>query len=797
MSKKVKEITGLISKRPLILDGATGTELYRRGMPSGVCPEGWCLKNPEVLSSIHRDYCRAGSDIIYACTFGANRLKLSQYRLKNVRAINRDLARIAKKSVSAKAYVAGDIGPIGEFIEPFGRLSFDGAVNIFKEQIRGLLEGGVGLLGIETMIDIQEARCALIAARELTDKFVMVTMTYEKNGRTLGGTDPISALTILQSLGADAVGINCSSGPASMLKLIDKMSAYARVPLIAKPNAGMPKIIKGETTFNMGPEEFARLCEKFVAKGVFLLGGCCGSRPEHIRELKKSLKGLDGWRPADNKKSLLACARGSLLIADTGRPLIVGESINPTGKRRLRAELVKGQTALVRALAREQKAAGADLLDVNVGAAGVDEVKTLRKVVGLLSVTTDLPLAIDTSNIKALKEALKIYPGRALINSISADRKKLKEALLLAGRYGAMFIALPINEKGVPRTASARKKIIKTIFKEAKKHNFKKEDIIADILAMTISSDPGSALESIKFLKWCRGVFKIKTIAGLSNISFGMPGRAEINAAYFSLLKKEGLRLAIAGAGLPKSKSSRRAINLLLAKPKALSIYLGSFGHSQPKIKSGKKEPAAQKVSLAVLEGDKEQIKSFLEQALAEGAKPAELVSKVMVPAINKVGELFDRKEYFLPQLIASAESMKMGFSYLKPFLKESKQNKNKTAVILATVKGDIHDIGKNIVALMLKNQGFSVIDLGKDVSSSRIIRQIKAHKSPVVGLSALMTTTMVEMKEVIKKAKKEGLNCKFIVGGAVVSRSYARSLGAGYAGDAVQALRLVKKIAS
>ena len=794
----MKKIDQILRKRPLILDGATGTQLYKRGMPSGVCPEAWCLKNPKVLSEVHSDYKEAGSDIVYAATFGANRVKLNQYRIKNITAINRDLVRLARKSPGRKTLIAGDIGGTGKFIEPFGKLSFDQAVTIFKEQIKGLLEGGVDLLCIETMIDIQEARAALIAAKELTDKFVMVTMTYEKDGRTLGGTDPLSALVILQSLGADAVGINCSSGPQTMFKLISQMSPYTKVPLAAKPNAGVPRLIKGKTIFNMGPKEFAGISKKFVAQGVYLIGGCCGSSPEHIRELKKSLKGISGYKARSCVLSLLASARGSLIIKSKGRPLIVGESINPSGKKSLRQELVKGQTAMVRTLAREQKTQGAELLDVNVGAAGVDEVKTLKKVVATLAINTDLPLVVDTSNLQALAQALKVYPGRALINSISAEKKKIKPALKIAAKYGAMFIGLPIDEKGVPKTSFQRQKNIQYIFKQAKEFNFKKEDIIVDILAMTVSSDPDSAFTSIKFLNWCTKVFKAKTIVGLSNISFGMPGRGQINAAYYSLLRRKGLNLAIAKASLPKSKPTKRAEDLLLGKGKALSAYLSFFSSRTQITKNAyRQQSPREKVSLAILEGDSRQIKVFIGQALKSGVKPQELVAKVMIPAINKVGRFFDRKEYFLPQLVASAQAMKAGFSYLKPRLKHSKQKFPKVVVILATVKGDIHDIGKNIVALMLKNHGFSVIDLGKDVSTDKIIGQIKAHKSAIVGLSALMTTTMVEMKETITRTKKLGLSCKFILGGAVVTKSYARALGAGYAGDGVEAVRLVKKLAA
>jgi 5-methyltetrahydrofolate--homocysteine methyltransferase len=800
----MNKTSDLLKKQILILDGATGTELQKRGMPAGVCPEIWCLENPRVIQEVHSDYQSAGANIIYTCTFGANRLKLSQYGRYNTTDVNKHLAIIAKKAVGNKTLIAGDIGSTGKFIEPFGALAFEEAVTIFKEQVKGLLDGGVDLFVIETMMDIQEARAALLAVKELTDKFTIVTMTYEKNGRTLNGTDPLSALITLQSLGADAVGCNCSTGPKDILPFIEAMKPYATVPLVAKPNAGMPKLIDGKTCFDMGASEFASYGQEFVAKGVNLIGGCCGTTPEHIKQLKANIGPAKPVMPLKKSISALSSARKSVILGSK-RPsfLIVGESINPTGRKQLQEELRQGKFSLLRQLAKDQEKSGANLLDVNVGVVGIDEVKTMKQAINLLSTGTELPLVIDSSNPTVTETALRLYPGRALINSISGEKEKLKKLLPLAKKYGAMFILLPLGQKDIPKTFPERQKNIQSIFTEAQKLGFTKDDIVVDGITMAVSSLPGSALETLKTISWVAKTFKANTILGLSNISFGLPNRALINITFMALARKEGLTMAIANPAILYNSSIIAPLSLKKAKDVLLNNdkdALNYIAHVKKTVTPVKKDlktlSPEEKVSAAVLEGNREDIKGFLQEALKSGVAPDKLVNQVMIPAINKVGDLFDKKEYFLPQLIASAEAMEIGFAYLEPHLKKKPAGTaSPTVVLLATVKGDIHDIGKNIVALMLKNHGFKVIDLGKDVSAEKIIAAVKKHKAPIVGLSALMTTTMVNMKEVIDLAKKEGLKCRFILGGAVVSEEYARSLGAEYSKDGVEAVRVVKKL--
>ena len=792
----VKNKIKFLNNKVLVLDGATGTELQKRGMPSGVSPEIWCLENPKVISAVHADYQKAGADIVYTSTFGANRIKLKSYGNYNVSEVNKKLALIAKGAVNGKALVAGDIGPTGKFVEPFGPLKFQEAVEIFKEQVKGLLVAGVDLFVIETMMDIQEARAALIAVKELTDKFTMVTMTYESDGRTLNGTDPLTALVTLQSLGADAIGCNCSAGPEQMIKFIKAMKPFALVPLIAKPNAGMPKLVKGETSFDMSPKEFASFTKKLVSAGVSLLGGCCGTTPKHIKKIKRKLSGLRPVALSKKSVSLLSSARRSVILKGKKSPTIIGEAINPTGKNILQKELREGKTSFIRHLAKEQEKAGALLLDVNVGTAGIDEVKTLKNVINMLAVNSSLPLVIDSSRAEAVEAALRVYPGRALINSISGEKSKLKKLLSLAAKYGAMFILLPLEGKSLPKTFCERKKIILNIFKEAKRFGFSKDDIIVDAMTLAISSQPRAATETLKTIAWVSNNLKGNSVVGLSNISFGLPKRALINKAFLTLAKKAGLSLAIANPSKLKVKYSKLAENLLLNKDKDAKTFLAYFSKAPKEKKEVEVSLSAkEKISQAIIGGNREDIRGFIKEVVSSGCKASELVHKTMIPAIERVGDLFDKKEYFLPQLIASAETMKIAFGELQPYLEEGDLRRGKkTIVLLATVRGDIHDIGKNIVALMLKNHGFDVVDLGKDVSADKIIREIKHHKSSIVGLSSLMTTTMINMKEVIDKAKQEGLNCRFIVGGAVVTRSFARSLGAEYASDSVEAVRVAKK---
>lgn len=795
MNKK-SQISRILKNRILLLDGATGTELQKQGMPAGACPELWALENPDRIAEIHRAYGDAGSDIVYACTFGGNRCKLNQYGVSNIGETNRRLAALARKTVGSKTLVAGDIGPTGHFVEPFGDLPFAEAVRIYREQIQGLIDGGVDLLGIETMMDIQEARAALIAAKEVSDLFTIVTMTFEPNGRTLNGTDPLAALITLQSLGADAVGCNCSTGPDTMNTFIAAMKPYAKVPLVAKPNAGLPRMVDGATCFDLNPWDFAEQTRRIAESGANLIGGCCGTTPEHIRALRKALTDCRPVAPVRKSISAVSSAGKAKIFKESDPLIIVGERINPTGKKDLQQELLAGKLSLVRQMAKDQEKAGADLLDVNIGVPHLDEQSTVKNIVHLLSTTTALPLVIDSSNIDTIETALRHYPGRALINSISGEPDKIERLLPLAAKYGAMFILLPLTGKEIPATAEKRTAIIRHIFRQAQTHGFTKDDIIVDGLVMTVASDPAAPVETFRTVEWCTRTFHCRTIVGLSNVSFGMPERRWINATFLAMAQRLGLTMAIANPAIAELMAVKWSGDVLLGHDPQAAAYIAHFsGQTQTATEAARpaaKMTSPEKLTQVILEGNGDDILDVVRENLDQGLAPNHLVNDIMIPAINRVGELFEEKRYFLPQLIASAETMKKAMVHLEPLLAQDGEKKGKRLIFIATVKGDIHDIGKNIVALLLRNQGYNVIDLGKDVAAETIVSAMKRQHPDVVALSALMTTTMVNMKEVIDLARQQGENCPFMVGGAVVTAPFAESIGAHYAKDGVEAAKII-----
>jgi 5-methyltetrahydrofolate--homocysteine methyltransferase len=799
MMGKKKEVQSLLKKRVLILDGATGTELQKRGMPSGVCPESWCIDHPDVISSIHRDYLEAGSHIVFTCTFGANRMKLAQYGMSNVGDVNRRLAEIARETAGTKGLVAGDIGPTGRFVAPFGDLAFEDAVEVFKEQVRGLRDGGVDLFVIETMMDIQEARAALIAVKELADEFTIVTMTCEEDGRTLNGTDPLTALITLQSLGADAVGCNCSTGPKEMIGFIEQMRTYATVPLVAKPNAGMPRLIDGRTVFTMEPGEFGTFGSEFARRGVAMIGGCCGTTPDHIRALSFAMTEVKSRRPERKAVSAVSSSRRTVLFDRKGPVIVIGERINPTGKKALHDDLISGRMDAVREMARQQEVKKADLLDVNVGMPGIDEVAVMDKVIGVLSTSSSLPLVIDSSDVQVIERALRIYPGRALVNSLTGEKEKLKKLLPVAARYGAMVIVLPITDKGVPPTAEERAEVIEDIVQKARKYRFKKEDIVVDGVVMALSADPAAPAETLKTVEWSARKLKCTAMLGLTNVSFGMPGRRWLDAAFMAMAIERGATAVIANPEVEVVMNVKAASDVLMSRDGDASAYCARFADTAPpergKEAQGGGSPEGD-IRQAIMDGNREGIGEKLAAALSAGADARRLVNEVMIPAITDVGDLYEKKAYFLPQLMASAETMKIGMARLEPCLHEKgTARKNRPTILIASVQGDIHDIGKNIVALMLGNQGFDVVDLGKDVATNRIIKEAKKRRPEIIALSALMTTTMVTMRDVVTAARRESLECPVIIGGAVVTESYAEEIGAHYARDGVEAVKVAERL--
>ena len=794
------EFRKLAASRPLLLDGATGTEFVKRGMPGGVCPEMWALEHPEAVASVQHAYRDAGSDIVYIPSFGGNRAKLQEYGLQDrVAEINRRLAEISVANMP-ETLMFGDIAPTGRFVEPFGDLAFEDAVAIFREQAQALKEGGAAGFVIETMLDIQEARAALLGIREAApDMPVMMTLTFDESGRTLTGCDPVAALITAQSLGADAFGCNCSTGPEQMIGLIRKMKPYAEIPLIAKPNAGMPKLQDGKTVFDLMPEDFGRQTAAMVEAGASIVGGCCGTSPAHIAALHKALAGVNAPEIGAVKRGMTSSPRKVRRLAQEEPFAMIGERINPTGKKKLQAALKAGDWAPALAYAEEQTALGAALLDVNCGMAGIDEKATLRTLVAEISRQYDTPLCIDTTHADAAEAALRLYPGRALFNSVSAERNRLEKVLPIAAKYGAMLILLPLTDEGIPATLEGRIQALNTILTECAKYGIKPEDCAVDALVMTVSAEQEAAERTLALIDYAANTLKMNTVCGLSNVSFGLPRRELVNAAFLGMALGRGLNMAIVNPASPMIVDMIHASDVLSGRDDKMRKYLALYGNTEG---ATMVKPAAVAASLpeqlrhAVLKGDDTGIGKIVQAALDAGHPAQMLVDDVLIPAITEVGDLFDRKEYFLPQLVQSADAMRNAMSHLLPHLQSSADSGvSKPGIILATVKGDIHDIGKNIVALMLQNYGFEVLDLGKDVPADVILDAAMARGIKLIGLSALMTTTMTEMDNVIKQAQSRGMDdLTFIVGGAVLSEDYASKIGAFYAKDAMETVKIAKK---
>lgn len=814
----------LVKQKILVLDGATGSNLQRAGMPTGVCPEQWILEHPEVLVKLQTAYINAGSNIIYAPTFTCNRIKLEEYGLEEkLTQMNRQLVALSKEAVAKtgyRAYVAGNLTMTGRQLYPIGKLTLEELIEVYKEQICILADAGVDLLVVETMMSLAEARAALIAAKETCELPVIVSMTYNEDGRTLYGTDPQTAVVVLQSLGADAIGINCSTGPAEMIPLVEQMKRYANVPVLAKPNAGMPELIDGETVYAMTPEEFALHGRRLVQAGAGIVGGCCGTTPAHITALAQTVRLMEVPEISEEKKRLLASERQMLEIDINGKFLVVGERINPTGKKKLQAELREGSLDMVVQFAEEQEEKGAAILDVNMGTNGIDEDEMMQKAVYEVTSVSNLPLCIDSSYVEVIEHALRIYPGRALINSISLEKEKFEKLLPIAKKYGAMFILLPLSDEGLPKDIEEKKTIIHTIYDEAMRLGFAKEDIVVDGLVATVGANKLAALETIETIRYCKNELELATICGLSNISFGLPERGFVNTAFLTMAIANGLTMAIANPSQDLLMNAAFASDLLLNKEEAdvryienvkpLSMTAGAAGTGAPdgagigNKSDGKKNDGAaagaahSKLFENVLKGNKRTMIEDVKAFLAEGNEPQAVIEEHLIPAINEVGLLFDQKKYFLPQLISSAEAMETAISYVEPLLPKKDNEEETATIVVATVEGDIHDIGKNLVVLMLKNYGYHVIDLGKDVPKEVIIETAVKENASIIGLSALMTTTMMRMKDVVEYAKEKGVKAKIIIGGAVITQSFADEIGAdGYSKDAAEACRLVERLLS
>ncbi|MEE3494559.1 MAG: homocysteine S-methyltransferase family protein [Butyrivibrio sp.] len=817
-----EEFLKFCEDRVIFLDGATGSNLIKAGMPVGVCPEDWILNHKDVMKELQSAYAEAGSDIVYAPTFTGNRIKLADYGFEGrIQEINSELVKLSKEAVGGKALVAGDLTMTGKQLKPIGDLDFEELIDVYKEQIKILEKAGCDLLVVETMMSLQECRAALIAAKEVSDLAVMVTLTFEADGRTLFGSDASASAITLEALGACAIGANCSTGPDKMVEIIGNMASVTSIPIIAKPNAGLPSVDEnGNTEYDMDCDTFVIEMEKLINAGASVLGGCCGTTPDFIRGLKNKYGEVkpsqirdDEGNPIPRKnvaKRYLSSERSSLSFGMNDLFMIVGERINPTGKKKLQEQLREGNLDMVIDFAEKQEEDGASILDINVGMSGIDEKAMMLTVMEEVTSITDLPLCLDTSSAEVMEAVLRRYPGRALMNSISLEKGKAEVFLPIAKKYGAMFILLPLNPEGLPKNTEEKIGNIEKLYEMAKDMGMTKQDIVVDGLVATVGADPAAALNTLDTIDYC---YKndFATICGLSNISFGLPQRSNVNTAFLTMAIEKGLSMAIANPSQEMLVNAAFASDLLKKKEGADLRYIqrmqryemknegGTSTGKEVKITTNSNEDILDIIKKDVLTGSKRSIVKNTEKAVNMGIEPRVILDTVLMPAINEVGDLFDKGKYFLPQLIAGAEAMKLSIAYLEPLLKGSDDDgKELPSIVIATVHGDIHDIGKNLVALMLKNYGFNVIDLGKDVPKEEIVKAAKENNASIIALSALMTTTMKEMRNVVDLAHEENLDSKIIIGGAVVTPDYAEEIGAdGYSSDAADAVRLVKQILS
>lgn len=835
-----QELYSLMNTSPLYLDGATGSNLQKAGMPSGICPEMWILKHPDILIDLQKQFLEAGTQILYAPTFSGNRLKLKEYGLDEyIVEMNTQLVGLSRQAIAAsgkQAYIAGNLTMTGESLAPMGSLELETLIDIYKEQAQILLDAGVDLFVVETMMSLAETRAALIAIKEICDLPVITSMTFNEDGRTLYGTDPKTAVVVLQSLGADVIGVNCSTGPEEMTEIVRLMRHYANVPILAKPNAGLPKLIDGETVYDMTSDEFASFGPALIEAGASVLGGCCGTTPEHIAKLVAATKDMTPQPVNTTIYRVLASERKTQEIDINGRFLVIGERINPTGKKKLQASLREGDLDLVTEMAEQQEAMGADILDINMGMNGINEKEMMLKAIDTVTMTTSLPLCIDSSHVDIIETALRHYPGRALINSISLETEKFEKLLPIARKYGAMFILLPLSDEGIPETIEKKKEIIHTIMDRALSLGLRKEDIVVDGLVATVGANKRAALETLETISYCKNELGLATVSGLSNISFGLPNRAYVNGAFVTMAIQSGLTMAIANPSSEVMMSLAYASDLLLNKEESDIRYIERMaqvaaakeeaeaalrvaGNDNAVNFTGKNDDNAKNsrtsknassgkgasknaakngsaVFQCVLKGNKKSIINEAKAELGKGRLPGDIINEDLIPAINEVGDLFEKKTYFLPQLISSAEAMKTAIEYLEPMLSTDDGDGPKTTIVIATVEGDIHDIGKNLVALMLKNYGFRVIDLGKDVSREIIVQTAIDENADFIALSALMTTTMMRMKDVVELVHEKHLKTKVIIGGAVITQSFADEIGAdGYSKDAAEAVKLVQRL--
>ncbi len=790
----------LASNEILIFDGATGTLLQQRGLPPGQSPELFGLDNPEAVKRSHLDYIHAGAHAVTSNTFGGSRFKLPPGT--DVTAVNRRMAEIAREAAGDKVLVAGSIGPTGKFVKPMGTLTLRDLVDAFAEQVRGLVQGGADLLIAETHFDLAEAKAMVLACHEVCDLPVAVCMTFEGTA-SLTGTPPLVFADTMRNLGVDMIGVNCGLGPAGMMEVVRQWLPRAAMPFLVKPNAGLPRLEDGRTVFPMGPEEFAAETAKFVELGAKVLCGCCGTTPAHIAALARAVAGRPWQRPEADGASLAVTSRSCTVAVGGNHPLaVIGERINPTGKPVLTTELQNGELGEAARLAAEQTECGAAILDVNVGAPMVVEAEILPRLVLDLVGRTNTPLCLDSNDIAALTSGLWTYPGSPLVNSISGEPGRMEALGPVCRHLGAPFILLPLEGRKLPVTAAERLAIVERLVDKALALGIPKHLIMVDALALTVSSKSEAALACFETIRHCREAWGLPTCLGLSNISFGLPARELVNSTFLAMCMANGLAAVIANPNSSRLREAAFAAEVLLARDPQAGRFIASYAGWKPSGGAAAAAPTtgsagatsggpAATLHQAVVKGDKAALPGMIEAALESGRTASEILNGDLIPGILEVGGKYERKEYFLPQLLLSAETMRIGFERLKPLLSDTDEGMSAGRIVMATVEGDIHDIGKNIVCLMLANNGFDVVDLGKDVPAERIVDEALSRDADVIGLSALMTTTMVRMSDTVRLRDEKGCRARIMIGGAVVTEAFAASIGAdGYSLDAVGAVR-------
>jgi 5-methyltetrahydrofolate--homocysteine methyltransferase len=793
-------------------DGSMGVFLQKYGLKGEDCPELWNITHDDIIYKVHRSYVEAGSDLLITNTLGGNRVKLADYKLENrLVEINAAAVKVARKASAGKAIVAGDVGPTGLFIEPLGQTTFDEMAEIYREQCLALADAGADCIFFETHIDILELKAGIIGCRQACDLPIIASVTFEKDGRTVTGSTPEAVFTTLEALGVDIIGTNCGTGPDDMSRIIERTAGLFSAPLIVQANAGMPRLVDGKTVFDETPESYVKSAMNMVTCGVNVIGGCCGTTPDHIKMLHDAA--LDYSRKNKRKeykyKDLKLSSRYLMKLVGFGRPFtVIGERLNPTARKLLSQDILSGNFSLFKDDALAQENAGADILDMNMGIPGADEKALIKKGIEILSTTVKLPIAIDSSDPEAARIGMKIYPGKGVLNSISAEGDRLK-LLKDVKKYGSAFIALPIDGNGIPKKAEDRVRLMRKIIAETKKAGIDPSNIIADPLVLTVSAEQDGAKETLKTVRMFKEELGLYTTMGLSNVSFGLPARGFVNRSFLSMAIENGLTTAIVNPLDADLMGTVRASDVLLEKDVHSKNYIDVYANlviGNTTVTSGAQSGAKQdqqnkenrsltleeKLKEAVIKGKKETIEGLVREALAKGMKAFDILNDHLIPGITEVGALYEKRTYFLPQLMQSAETMKTAFLVLEPLLKKD-SSEPAGRIVFATVQGDVHDIGKNIVILLMKNYGYEVIDLGKDVPNETVLSAVIREKPDVVALSALMTTTMPRMEEFVKLLRAKGLKTPVMVGGAAVTRTYAESIGAQYSTDAVEAVRVAK----